>query len=60
MKRHEWEKGRKDLVNDFTEQEQCYKCGLYRFRALGIWMYSKEKTTNDNSLVDTISNKGCS
>ena len=59
MKRHKWGKGRKDLQNEYTEQEQCINCGIYRFKALGIWMYSKDKTTDKNPLVETIRNTGC-
>ena len=59
MKRHKWIKGAKDLKNKFAKQEKCEVCGIYRFHALGIWMYSKEKTTDDNPFVDTIQNNGC-
>ncbi len=59
MKRHKWIKGVKELKNMFTEQEQCESCKIYRFKALGSWMYSREKTTDKNPFVDRISNPGC-
>jgi hypothetical protein len=59
MKRHRWEKGRKDLQNKFTEQEQCVKCGIYRIKAFGVWMYSKDKTTDKNPFAKEIRNPGC-
>lgn len=59
MNRHSWDRGREDLKNKYTEQEQCIKCGLYRFKALGIWMYSKEKTTDNNPLPYGERNVGC-
>ncbi len=55
-KRHSWG----DLeTNKFTEQQQCKKCGVFRFKALGIWMYSKEKCTEENMFNIVVRNKGC-
>ena len=59
MKRHKWEKERLDLKNSFAKQEQCKNCKLFRFMALGIWRYSKEKTTDENPFVKEIQNPGC-
>lgn len=59
MKRHKWEKERKDLLNTYTEQHQCVNCEIYRIKVMGTWMYSKEKTTNDNPFVKIIGNPGC-
>lgn len=56
MKRHKW--GLLE-TNRFTKQQQCENCGLYRFKALGVWMYSLEKTTNSNPFVQTVINDGC-
>jgi len=55
-KRHTWGEIEKNI---FTEQQQCKKCKLYRFKCLGIWMYSNEKTTERNPFVDKLNNEGC-
>jgi hypothetical protein len=56
MKRHKWKKTEK---NKFTEQEECINCGLYRIKPFKFWVYSKEKTTNENPFVDPVQNLGC-
>jgi hypothetical protein len=59
MKRHKWEKGREDLKNRFTKQQQCSECGLFRFKAMNMWVYSTQKTTDDHPFVEIIQNPGC-
>ena len=59
MKRHKWDKETEDLKNRFTEQHQCFKCGVYRIRVFGKWAYSKQKTSNDYPFVKTVNNEGC-
>jgi hypothetical protein len=43
----------------FTVQQRCANCGMYRIKALGIWMYSFEETTPSNPFVETLKNLGC-
>lgn len=54
--RHQWGNEEK---NTFTVVQQCLKCGLYRFKALGMWIYSKEKLTDKNPFPDHVPNEGC-
>jgi len=54
--RHSWGKEEKTF---FTVQQQCVKCKLVRFKALGIWMYCEKKISITNPLPDAIPNKGC-
>lgn len=44
---------------DVVEQQQCLKCDIYRYKALNMWHYSKEKLTNENLFVDRFHNTGC-
>ena len=57
--RHKWSKDVKQLKKIDTELEQCTKCNLYRFKALGIWMYTKEKLSDKNLYVHRVGNEGC-
>jgi len=59
MKKHIWNKESKHLKNSFTEQHQCDRCGLYRYKALGKWFYSNEIITDKNPFVLTIPNQSC-
>ena len=56
MKTHSWSKPKH---NEFTEVQKCTKCGLFRFKALGRWVYSIDEVTNEKPLVDLVENKGC-
>lgn len=55
-KRHKWGN---TVINVFTEQQTCKKCNLVRFKALGIWRYSKKQVTIENPFPDIIENEGC-
>jgi hypothetical protein len=55
-KRHVW--GIPEEMK-FTVQQRCANCGMYRIKALGIWMYSFEETTPSNPFVETLKNLGC-
>lgn len=55
-KRHSWGKLEKLTM---TEQQQCEKCGLFRFKWCNIWLYSKDKTTEEQPFAITIPNEGC-
>jgi len=55
-KRHKWN-GFKKTNN--TEIQKCVKCKLYRFKALGIWMYSKDKPIKEDMFPNIIGNNGC-
>ena len=52
--RHSWDKEKK---LPYTVRQQCIKCGLYRFKVLGMWRYSKE--ANQEMFVESVENKGC-
>ena len=59
MKRHKWIKDKAELVNGFAEQHECENCGIYRFKALGSWLYSEEILTDENPFPEEIQNEGC-
>jgi len=55
-KRHKWGELKK---SKFTEQQQCVKCNLYRFKVFGIWNYTHQEITDKTPLVDAVINRGC-
>ena len=57
MKRHSWG----ELVKTpYTKYQQCLKCGLYRFDAIGIWFYSKEPiSVKYKHFLGSVPNIGC-
>ncbi len=57
--RHKWDKQNEKLKNKFTEQHQCIKCGVYRIKVMGSWVYSKDMTSNNNPFVKTTKNQLC-
>lgn len=61
--RHKWsgqvENSLTFSIGDIVEQQQCLKCGIYRYKALNMWHYTKEKVTNENMFPKRFHNKGC-
>lgn len=55
-KRHQW--GDIETLT-FTTTQKCTKCGIYRFKVMGQFLYTAEKISEDNPFVDTINNDGC-
>ena len=55
IKRHSWGKEQKAK---HTTYQRCVNCNLYRAKALGIWMYTKDNP-NDVELWNNVLNKGC-
>jgi hypothetical protein len=55
-KRHKWGAVEKNV---FTEQQECEKCNLIRFKAVGRFFYSNEKVTEENPFPELVLNKGC-
>ena len=54
--RHSWSETKE---NRFSEYQKCINCDLYRFKALGIWLYSYDKDVEGDCLVEPIPNEGC-
>ena len=54
-KRHSWGEL---IIGKYTHQQTCINCGLIRFKALGIWMYSKDDD-GTGFFPETVENDGC-
>lgn len=53
--RHKWGELKK---TKYTHFQKCIKCQLYRFNALGCWMYTKENP-DLNPFCEHVINEGC-
>ncbi len=54
--RHKW--GELEKL-DYTEQQKCINCGVYRFKQLGAWGYTNTKHTKKINYPKIIKNEGC-